>query len=74
MFNIICVKFNGSQLFLLIIFTILITILVQTSNQQQCTAGGLKKMDATIAKLITIGNSGRKFPENKGNELKVYCE
>jgi hypothetical protein len=64
----------GSQLFLLTIFTILITILVQTSNQQQCTAGGLKKIDATIAKLITIGNSGRKFPENKGNELKVYCE
>jgi hypothetical protein len=64
----------GSQLFLLTIFTILITILVQTSNQQQCTAGGLKKIDATIAKLITIGNSGRKFPENKGNDHKVYCE
>jgi hypothetical protein len=64
----------ASQLFLLTIFTILITILVQTSNQQQCTAAGLKKMDATIAKLVTIGNSGRKLPENKGNDYKVYCE
>jgi hypothetical protein len=64
----------GSQLFLLTIFTILITVLVQTSNQQQCTARSLKKVDATIAKLITIGSSGRKFPENKGNDHKVYCE
>ncbi len=63
-----------SQHFLLTIFTILITILVQTSNQQQCTARGLMKMDATIAKFVTIGNSGRKFPENKGKDLKVYCE
>ncbi len=47
---------------------------MQTSNQQQCTAAGLKKMDATIAKLVTIGNSGRKLPENKGNDYKVYCE
>jgi hypothetical protein len=62
------------QLFLLTIITILVTILVQTSNQQQCTAGGFRKMDATVAKLVTIGNSGRKFPENKGNDLKVYCE
>jgi hypothetical protein len=62
------------KLFLLTIITILIIILVQTSNQQQCTAGGLRKMDATVAKLITIGNSGRKFPENKGNDLKVFCE
>ncbi len=62
------------QIFLLTIITILTTILVQTSNQQQCTAGGLRKVDATLAKLVTIGNSGRKFPENKENDLKVYCE
>jgi hypothetical protein len=64
----------ASQFFLITIITIVITVLVQTSNQQQCTAGGLRKLDATTAKLITIGNSGRKFPENKGNDLKVFCE
>ncbi len=63
-----------SQLFLVTIIAIVITILVQTSNQQQCNAGGLRKLDATTAKLITIGNSGRKFPENKGNDLNVFCK
>ena len=30
-------------------------------------------MDGKVAKIMTIGNSGRKFPENKGKDLKKYC-
>lgn len=56
------------------LIVVIINILVQESIGQQCTAGGERKMDATVAKLITIGNSGRKFPENKNEDLKTYCE
>lgn len=53
---------------------LIIDILVQLTFEQQCTSGGQRKTDATVAKLITIGNSGRKFPESKGPDLKVYCD
>jgi len=53
---------------------LVINILVQKSFQQQCDAGGIRKVDTTVAKLITIGNSGRNFPENKGKDLKKFCE
>jgi len=53
---------------------LVINILVQKSFQQQCDAGGMRKLDAIVAKLVTIGNSGRTFPENKGKDLKRFCE
>lgn len=40
----------------------------------QCDENGLRRFDANVARLVTIGNSGRKFPENKDKELKVFCK
>ncbi|CAG2163586.1 unnamed protein product [Oppiella nova] len=34
----------------------------------------LQKFDANVAKLIAIGNSGRRFPESRGPELRKFCK
>ncbi len=42
--------------------------------QQECSDSAARKIDGVMAKLLTIGNSGRRFPESKGEDLKTYCE
>ncbi|CAG2163587.1 unnamed protein product [Oppiella nova] len=43
------------------------------SRAQVCSPGDLRKFDSNVAKLSMVGNSGRKFPENRGPELKKFC-
>ncbi|CAG2175465.1 unnamed protein product, partial [Oppiella nova] len=43
-------------------------------QRNQCNASGLKRLDELVAKFVTIGNSGRKFPESKGQALQKYCD
>ena len=54
-------------------FVLILNFNVKNVHGQTCNAAGQRKMDGMVAKLITIGNSGRKFPEDKGKELKTYC-
>ncbi|CAG2166862.1 unnamed protein product [Oppiella nova] len=42
-------------------------------QKNQCSANGMKRLDEIVAKFVTIGNSGRKFPESKGQVLQKYC-
>ncbi len=48
--------------------------MIDKSSQQECSESATRKIDGVMAKLLTIGNSGRKFPESKGEKLKEYCE
>ncbi len=57
----------------LVIFILLLVHVVLILSAELCAPGGLKKFDSNIAKLITIGNSGRRFPDSRGSELKKYC-
>ena len=57
-----------------VLFLTLFLCLISYSAGQQCDANGLKRFDSTFAKLLTLGASGRSFPENKQEELKKYCE
>ncbi|CAG2113704.1 unnamed protein product [Medioppia subpectinata] len=41
---------------------------------QDCSPKGMKRFDITMARLVTIANSGRKFPEAKGTEMKKWCD
>ena len=54
----------------LIVVVILPVSLVICDN---CDDASARKLDNIVAKVVTLGNSGRKFPENKP-ELKKYCE
>jgi len=55
--------------------TLLLMILIENSLQkEECTESNARKIDGIVAKLLTIGNSGRKFPESTGEDLKKYCE
>jgi len=47
---------------------------IKYSTQQECNSATARKIDEIMARLQTIGNSGRKFPESKGEELKKFCE
>ncbi|CAG2103782.1 unnamed protein product [Medioppia subpectinata] len=59
---------------MLILFVILAsTFLINYAHAQTCNAKTLRKVDLSVARIITIGNSGRQFPEQKGTELKKYC-
>ncbi|CAG2108300.1 unnamed protein product [Medioppia subpectinata] len=49
------------------------TFLINYAHAQTCNAKTLRKVDLSVARIITIGNSGRQFPEQKGTELKKYC-
>ncbi len=60
-----------SEIFL---FAFLTITLINKPIQQECSDSGARKIDGVMAKLLTIGNSGRKFPESKGEDLKIYCE
>lgn len=44
-----------------------------TSGQLPCGPASDRRIDEITAKLLTIGNSGRKFPENK-EQLPKYCK
>jgi hypothetical protein len=57
-----------------ILLILLISSMVSISSQQKCDMNALRHIDNTVAKIITVGNSGRKFPEKKDNELKKYCK
>ncbi|CAG2106143.1 unnamed protein product [Medioppia subpectinata] len=39
----------------------------------KCETGWLKRFDSNVARLLTVGNSGRKFPEQRGSELEKFC-
>ncbi|XP_054155321.1 uncharacterized protein LOC128953825, partial [Oppia nitens] len=39
----------------------------------ECNSDGLRRFDTNVAKLMGLGNSGRKFPENN-DELKKFCD
>ena len=47
---------------------------VYTVLSIRCDKVGFKKYDENCAKLTTIGNSGRNFPESNGKELKRFCQ
>ena len=57
-----------------VLFLTILSYSVNYSAGQQCDANGLKRFDATFAKLLTLGGSGRLFPENKQDQLKKFCE
>lgn len=61
-------------MFKVFLFTFFMIILIDKSSQQECSDSVARKIDGVMAKLLTIGNSGRKFPESKGEDLKTYCE
>lgn len=61
-------------MFKVFLFTFFIIILIDKSSQKECSDSVTRKIDGVMAKLLTIGNGGRKFPESKGENLKVYCE
>ena len=57
----------------IIIFNILlIAELVKCQTRNKCTVSDEKKNDINVQKLLTMGNSGRKFPENH-ETAKPYC-
>ena len=43
-------------------------------QRSQCSFNDMKQFDELVAKFVTIGNSGRKFPESKGPDVEKYCE
>ena len=63
-----------TKLFVIFVYYVLAIILCSYVRANDCNSAGLRKYDSNIAKLMTIGNSGRKFPENMGSEVKKYCE
>ena len=58
----------------IIVFIYLSFNLINTSVGQQCDTSGLRRFDTNFAKLLTLGSSGRQFPENKQDQLKKYCK
>ncbi|CAG2106144.1 unnamed protein product [Medioppia subpectinata] len=57
-----------------LVLTLLTTTSIIYGLPGKCEKGWLKRFDAKVARLITIGNSGRKFPERRGSDLKKYCD
>ena len=59
------------------VITLLLVFIMLTmsgmSSGQQCDAKHFREFDNNVAKLLTIGNSGRKFPENV-DQLPKYCK
>ena len=57
-----------------VVCLVILTGIVQTQkSNKQCTDRNAILFDAKLAKLVTLGDSGRNYPENKA-ELKHYCE
>jgi len=59
--------------FLLEICLFFVSISFITSIKWNCDKSAERKVDAIMAKIMTYGNSGRKYPVNR-QEMKVYCE
>jgi len=63
-----------SKNYLLIPIAFLISLLIISSKTQSnsCNKNSYKKVDETISKVLTFGNSGRKFPESL-TDVPKYC-
>ena len=57
-----------------VLFIALSSCYLTYSSGQECDVNGVRRFDAVFAKLLTLGGSGRSFPENKQDQLKKYCE
>ena len=57
--------------FLLILFQTLTAI--RSEQQIQCNANSLIRADGNVAKILTLGQSDRKFPESEHQAIK-YCQ
>jgi hypothetical protein len=66
--------FTKVKVFEIFLFAFLTITLIEKSMQQECSDSAARKIDGVMAKLLTIGNSGRRFPESKGEDLKIYCK
>lgn len=65
---------NHNKMNIIFIASILVNFLPQIFGQKVvCTKNTLNRVDEYVFKLLTIGNSGRKFPENK-EQLVSYCK
>ncbi|CAG2105648.1 unnamed protein product [Medioppia subpectinata] len=51
----------------------IIDVLKGFPETNKCETGWLKRFDSNVARLLTVGNSGRKFPEQRGSELEKFC-
>ena len=47
-------------------------VIIGSCIGQECDDKGLRKFDQTIAKTVTLGGTGRKFPTNKV-DFKKFC-
>jgi len=47
--------------------------LIKAQNLYSCDHGTYRRIDELTAKLITFGNSGRKFPQSK-RDVPKYCK
>ena len=61
-----------------IVFVLISTLLlcyfaVEAKSSSKCSAKQYRRADHAVAKLISFGKYGRKFPENADN-LKPFCE
>jgi len=57
-----------------LLIVLLVVCAAQVANGQDCTPKGMRRFDSQVSRLMTIANSGRKFPENKGKDLKAWCD
>ena len=57
-----------------IILSMFLVIMAKICAGQQCGENGMRQFDTTMARLVTIGNGGRRFPMAKGAPLKKWCE
>ncbi|CAG2172557.1 unnamed protein product [Oppiella nova] len=54
--------------------TKIVCAVIGVSYAADCDVNEARRIDGAMARLLTIGNSGRSFPESKGDDLKQYCE
>ncbi|XP_054155358.1 uncharacterized protein LOC128953859 [Oppia nitens] len=47
---------------------------IHTAYGVDCNADGMRRFDQQVSQLISIANSGRKLPDNKGKDLKKWCD
>jgi hypothetical protein len=58
---------------ILVPHSLLILLFIGLSTSQNCNENESNNYDSNWAKIISIGNNGRKFPVNNGEELTKYC-
>jgi len=59
-----------NQIFSVLMFYVIFDI---SLAQIQCNKNSERRIDGTVSRILTIGNSGRRFPENE-NEMVPYCK